>query len=54
MTMDVRATGLKWFNSDGDDILGTGTTIDLQQSSNVSQVIAKSFYAKFYRLVIGW
>ena len=31
MTMDVRATGLKWFNSDGDDILGTGTTTDVFQ-----------------------
>ena len=24
MTMDVRATGLKWFNSDGDDIFRDG------------------------------
>ena len=29
--MDVRATGLKWLNSDGDDILGTGTTTDVFQ-----------------------
>ena len=29
MTMDVRATGLKWFNSDGDDILGMGTNVDV-------------------------
>ena len=29
MMIDVRARYLTWFNSDGDDILGTGTTIDV-------------------------
>ena len=38
MTIDVRATGLKWFNSDGDDILGTGTTIDILQMVGITPV----------------
>ena len=38
MTMDVRATGLKWFNSDGDDILETGTTIDVFQMVGITPI----------------
>ena len=36
--MDVRATGLKWLNSDGDDILGTGTTIDVFQMVGITPI----------------
>ena len=36
--MDVRATGLTWFNSDGDDTLGTGTTIDVFQMVGITPV----------------
>ena len=45
--MDVRATGLKWFNSDGDDILGTGTTIDDQVAAN------QAIYLVRFHWVVG-
>ena len=42
MTMDVRATGLKWFNYDGDDILGTGTTTNVFQMVGITPISTNS------------